>query len=56
MFNSFIDDTAMIELVRGGSRFTWTNKQVNPIISNLDRVLVNKEWEQHFPKVSEGLN
>jgi hypothetical protein len=51
MFNTFINDTALIELVRGGSRFTWINKQVNPIRSNLDMVLVNKEWEQHFPKV-----
>jgi hypothetical protein len=51
MFNRFINDTALIELVRGGSRFTWTNKQDDPIRSNLDRVLVNKAWEQHFPKV-----
>jgi exonuclease III len=26
MFNFFINDTALIEVVRGGSRFTWTNK------------------------------
>jgi hypothetical protein len=51
MFNSFIYDTVLIELIRGGSRFTWTNKQDNPIRSNLDRVLVNRAWEQHFPKV-----
>jgi hypothetical protein len=51
MFNGFIDDMTLIELVRGGSRFTWTNKHANPIRSNLDMVLVNKEWEQHFPKI-----
>jgi hypothetical protein len=45
MFNSFINDDALMELVRGGSRYTWTNKQENPIRSNLDRVLVTKEWE-----------
>jgi hypothetical protein len=26
MFNSFINDAALIEVRRGGSRFTWTNK------------------------------
>jgi hypothetical protein len=45
IFNSFINDTTLIGLIRGGSRFTWTNKQVNPVRSNLDRVLVNREWE-----------
>jgi hypothetical protein len=51
MFNSFINDTALIEIVRGGIRFTWTNKQNNPIRSVLDRVFVSKEWEQKNPKV-----
>jgi hypothetical protein len=26
MFNNFINDIALMELVRRGSRFTWTNK------------------------------
>jgi hypothetical protein len=26
MLNSFINDATLIELIRGGSRFTWTNK------------------------------
>jgi hypothetical protein len=26
MFNNFINDTVLMELVRGGHRFTWTNK------------------------------
>jgi hypothetical protein len=26
MFKSFINDIALIEIFRGGSRFTWTNK------------------------------
>jgi hypothetical protein len=45
MFNSFINDTTLIEIVRGGNMFTWTNKQNNPIRSVLDRVFVSKEWE-----------
>jgi endonuclease/exonuclease/phosphatase family metal-dependent hydrolase len=50
MFNSFINDTALLEIHRGGERFTWTNKQRNPVMSNLDRFFVSKEWEQKFPK------
>jgi hypothetical protein len=51
MFNNFINDTALINIVRGDSMFTWTNKQNNPIRSVMDRVFVSKEWEQKFPKV-----
>jgi hypothetical protein len=51
MFNCFINDTSLIEIIRGGSRFTWTNKQNNPIRSVLDGVFVSKEWEQKIPKV-----
>jgi endonuclease/exonuclease/phosphatase family metal-dependent hydrolase len=50
MFNSFINDTALIEIIRGGSRFTWTNKQANPIKCVLDRVFVSKDWEHKLPK------
>jgi endonuclease/exonuclease/phosphatase family metal-dependent hydrolase len=51
MFNSFINDTTLIEVIIGGSRFTWTNKHANPIGSVLDRVFVSREWEKRFPKV-----
>jgi endonuclease/exonuclease/phosphatase family metal-dependent hydrolase len=51
MFNSFINDITSMELVRGGSRYTWTNKQENPIRSKLDRIMVTKEWGQQYPKV-----
>jgi hypothetical protein len=36
IFNYFINDIAMIEVFRGGSRFTRSNKQDNPVRSNLD--------------------
>jgi hypothetical protein len=45
MFNNFIDDTALIEIARGGSRFTWSSKQRNPIRSVLGRVFASVEWE-----------
>jgi hypothetical protein len=51
MFNRFIDDTALIEIKRVGNRFTWTNKQRNPVMSNLDRFFVLRDWEQKYPKV-----
>jgi hypothetical protein len=51
MFNSFINDTTLIDVIRGGSRFTSTNKQANPIGSVLDRVFVSREWGQNFLKV-----
>jgi hypothetical protein len=51
IFNNFINGTTLVEIIRGGSRFTWTNKQKNPIRSVLDRVFVSKEWEQRYPKV-----
>jgi endonuclease/exonuclease/phosphatase family metal-dependent hydrolase len=48
MLNNFINDTKIIELIRGGSLFTWTNKQQNPIRSNLDKIFVSKSWDQHY--------
>ena len=51
-FNDFIGDLGLIEIHRGGTRFTWTNKQENPVQSNIDRVLVATEWESRFPLTS----
>jgi hypothetical protein len=51
IFNSFNNDTTLIEIIRGGNRFTWTNKQNNPFRSGLDSVFVSKEWEQKISKV-----
>ena len=49
MFNNFIEKFELRELHRGGSKYTWTNKQEVPIQSNIDRVLVSTEWEEKFP-------
>ena len=48
-FNIFIENNQPRELQRVGSRFTCTNKQSNPIKSNIDRVLMMTEWEKSFP-------
>ena len=51
-FNDFIADLALREIRRGGSRFTWTNRQLNPVRSVLDRVLMSSDWETLFPLCS----
>jgi hypothetical protein len=49
LFNDCIARLALRELKHSGARFTWSNKQVNPIRSVLDRVFISPEWETHFP-------
>jgi hypothetical protein len=49
LFNDCIARLALTELKRSGARFTWSNKQVNPVRSMLDRVFISPEWETHFP-------
>ena len=49
LFNDFIEKFDLRDLHRGGGKFTWTNKQTNPIQSNIDRVLISTEWEEKYP-------
>jgi endonuclease/exonuclease/phosphatase family metal-dependent hydrolase len=51
-FNDVIAILCLRELHRTGSRFTWTNKQLSPIRSVLDRVFVSTSWETLFPLCS----
>ena len=51
-FNDFIATHALREIRRGGARYTWTNRQLNPVRSVLDRVLMSTEWEMIFPLCS----
>lgn len=48
-FNGFISTNGLMEIKRGGPRFTWTNKQTCPILVELDRILVFPSWEAKFP-------
>jgi hypothetical protein len=48
-FNSFIETHHLREIHRVGPRFTWTNKQSNPVMSNIDRILASTEWDLKFP-------
>nr|ADB85341.1 putative retrotransposon protein [Phyllostachys edulis] len=49
MFNEFIYENDLIEIKKGGGKYTWTNKQKCPILVNLDRVFVSLDWEAKFP-------
>jgi endonuclease/exonuclease/phosphatase family metal-dependent hydrolase len=51
-FNDFIRDNGIKEMMRKGNKFTWTNKQINPVMSVLDRVLVCPRWEHWYRKAS----
>jgi hypothetical protein len=48
-FNMFIDLHQLQEIRRTGPKFTWTNKQINPTMVILDRILVSTEWESKYP-------
>jgi hypothetical protein len=51
-FNDTIARLALREVARSRARFTWSNRQRNPIRCVLDRVLVSPEWELQFPLLS----
>ena len=52
MFNNAIASMALREVARVGARYTWTNKQLTPVRSVLDRVFMSTEWEMLFPMCS----
>ena len=35
-----------------GGRYTWSNKQDNPTLEKLDRVLMSPDWEDLYPLAS----
>ena len=49
MFNNSIASVALREVARTGARFTWTNKQLTPVRSVLDRVFISPDWEVLYP-------
>jgi hypothetical protein len=52
LFNDCIARLQLSEMVRSGARYTWSNKQRNPVRCVLDRVLVSPAWETSFPLMS----
>ena len=51
-FNDWVADLGLLELDRVGARYTWTNRQVSPTLSVLDRIFVSPDWELRFPLAS----
>lgn len=39
-FNDMIDVVSVIELYRNGSKYNWSNKQLDPVLSVLDSIFV----------------
>jgi exonuclease III len=52
MFNDAISDWEVREIPPTGARFTWTNKQLNPVRSVVDRVFISPLLEPRFPLCS----
>jgi hypothetical protein len=51
-FNDVIATMSLREIPWTGARFTWTNRQLNPIRCVLDRVFMSTAWEVAFPLCS----
>ena len=45
LFNDFIGRFQLREIFCSGNKFTWSNKQRNPTLIKLDRILVTTSWE-----------
>ena len=52
LFNAHIANWALREIPRTGARYTWTNHQLDPVRSVLDRVFVSNSFEGLFPLCS----
>jgi hypothetical protein len=49
IFNEMVWDFSLQEIPLLDRVFTWTNMQNPPILSKLDRVLINAEWNNSLP-------
>lgn len=48
LFNNFIWNLHLREIYVSGVKFTWSNKQQNPTLVRLDRILATTSWDLHF--------
>jgi exonuclease III len=48
LFNDFIGDFQLRDLHINGVKFSWTNKQQDPIMEKLDRVLMTSSWDIQY--------
>jgi hypothetical protein len=48
-FNEWINKSSLIKLGLLGRNFTWSNNQVNVVMSHIDRIFVSTDFDSHFP-------
>jgi hypothetical protein len=48
-FNSTIDDLHLLELDLTDRAFTWSNEQVDPTMTRIDRFFATTEWHDLYP-------
>ena len=48
-FSDWIHQHDLIDLPLSGAKFTWTNNQQDPMMSQLDRFVVSPDWLDIFP-------
>lgn len=48
LFNNFIWNLHLREIYVSGVKFTWSNKQQNPTLVRLDRILATTSCDLHF--------
>lgn len=51
--SDWINSQFLVDLLLGGARFMWSNNQTPPILSQLDRILVSRDWIGPFSEVSQ---
>ena len=48
LFNNFIGELQLREIYVSGVKFTWSNKQKNPTLIKLDRILATSCWDTFY--------
>jgi hypothetical protein len=52
MFNSTINDLALIELPLVDCSYTWSNRRDEPTLIRMDHCFVKTDWDAIFPNSS----
>jgi exonuclease III len=52
LFNEAISSLGLVELPLYGRRYTWTNKQLSPLMERLDWFFTSSSWTSSFPDTS----
>lgn len=52
-FFDWINSNALLDLHLHGSKYTWSNHQLHPILSRLDRFLISRDWAILYPNATQ---